>query len=59
MEREDGAGASGSGAYDPPSLQMSNLTRIYLLPSDATDAEYLDAYFHEHGTRFREAWRKL
>jgi hypothetical protein len=44
---------------EPPSLQMSNLTRIYMLPSDATDAEYMNAYFPEHGAKFREAWRKI
>jgi hypothetical protein len=44
---------------EPPSLQMSNLTRIYLLPSDDTDAGYLNAYFHEHGAKFREAWAKI
>lgn len=38
-------------------LHLSNLTQIYMFPSDATDSEYLPSYFDEHCDCFRKAWR--
>ena len=49
--------ARWSGHRHSSKLHLSNLSQIYLFPSDLTDIEYLSSYFEEQGEQFKRAMR--